>query len=150
MSKITFNGETLLIKEWAERLGVSLWAMSKRKAKGWPFEKIFSTPSLRKLGPRAPRLVSFGRPRRGESIARLGGGSVARAFTWNGKTQPLSEWSRELNVSKKCLERRLFHLHWSIDEAFGIPVLPHGNKRSQIKADFKPWEVVGSFERKGG
>lgn len=38
---ITFNGETLLLGEWAQRLGITHSALNRRLQK-WPFEKAMT------------------------------------------------------------------------------------------------------------
>jgi len=53
--KITFNGETLCISEWAERTGMSQRLLWHRLVKrGWLPEKAFSTPVNHNLGHRRP------------------------------------------------------------------------------------------------
>jgi hypothetical protein len=41
---IEYNGESLCIAEWCERLNLSRSTYNKRKDLGWPVEKIFTTP----------------------------------------------------------------------------------------------------------
>lgn len=41
---ITYNGETLIINEWARRTGMSRSMISMRNRRGWSPEKIFTTP----------------------------------------------------------------------------------------------------------
>ena len=44
----TFNGETLCLSDWAERLDLGRGTLQFRIAKGWPIQRIFS--SVRKYG----------------------------------------------------------------------------------------------------
>lgn len=43
---LTFNGESLCISEWAERLGVNKCLISKRLARGWSIERTLGTPTM--------------------------------------------------------------------------------------------------------
>lgn len=42
-------------------------------------------------------------------------------ITYNGKTQHLSKWAREVGLTEDCLERRLNLLKWPIEKALEIP-----------------------------
>lgn len=41
-----------------------------------------------------------------------------RLITYNGKTQNLLAWSRELNIPYATLKSRLNLLHWTVEKAF--------------------------------
>lgn len=43
-------------------------------------------------------------------------------ITWQGKTQHLSAWARELGMSKDCLQARVTDYGWSIQRAMTEPV----------------------------
>ena len=48
---LTLNGETLCVREWADRLGLTASALSRRlNDKGWPIEKALTTPRRRHRG----------------------------------------------------------------------------------------------------
>lgn len=40
------------------------------------------------------------------------------AYTFNGKTQTLTEWSKELGILRKNLYRRIHYKGWTIERAF--------------------------------
>ena len=40
---LTYNGETHGLREWARRLGITHYTLSRRIASGWPLEKVFSS-----------------------------------------------------------------------------------------------------------
>lgn len=42
--RLTYNGETLLIPEWAERTGLSSDVIRQRRKKGWPVQRILTEP----------------------------------------------------------------------------------------------------------
>lgn len=41
---ITFEGETHTVTEWAEIKGIDRYALYSRLKRGWPIEKLFSSP----------------------------------------------------------------------------------------------------------
>lgn len=41
---LTFKGETLLMTEWAERLGLKVGTLWKRLDMGWPAERALTQP----------------------------------------------------------------------------------------------------------
>ncbi len=42
-------------------------------------------------------------------------------YKWNGKSQTLAQWSRELHIPRSTLWNRLYTLEWSIEKAFTTP-----------------------------
>lgn len=44
-----------------------------------------------------------------------------RLYTYNGKTQVLSEWCKELNVDYKMTHNRINKLHWTFEKAIETP-----------------------------
>lgn len=44
-------------------------------------------------------------------------------ITYNGKTQNLMQWCKELNLDYKRTYNRMFKSHWSFDKAISTPVL---------------------------
>ncbi len=43
--RISFNGKSLLLDEWADELGVPLALLKSRRRRGWPVEKMLAIPS---------------------------------------------------------------------------------------------------------
>lgn len=41
---IEYNGETLILTDWAKRLGAKSYVLTHRIKKGWPIEKVILTP----------------------------------------------------------------------------------------------------------
>jgi len=56
-----------------------------------------------------------------------------RMITFNGKTQCLMDWSKELNIPYGTLRQRLYKFNWSIKRAFTIP--SRSTLYSEIKID---------------
>lgn len=53
-TRLTFNGETLTLTEWSERLGVALGTLQARVKRGWSTERVLTAPSrFRRRGPKA-------------------------------------------------------------------------------------------------
>jgi hypothetical protein len=131
---LTWNGETHTIAEWSVKTGVSVWNIYRRITQRWPLEKVF-TPLVRV---RKTRVLPHAEPTKRRNEVRL---------TWNGKSQTLPEWSRELGIPLKTLQRRFHHLLWSTDDVLGLPVFRKGVKRSQVRGDLEPWESRQTFAR---
>lgn len=55
---LTFNGETLCLTEWAERLGGKDNSLSSRLERGWSVERALSTPFQKYKKNRASRQIS--------------------------------------------------------------------------------------------
>ncbi len=45
-----------------------------------------------------------------------------KKFTFNGKTQILAEWARELNIDEETINYRIYKRGWSIKKALTTPV----------------------------
>lgn len=46
-------------------------------------------------------------------------------ITYNGKTQTLKDWSKELGIKNTTLHNRIHYYGWSIEKAFTTPVRPY-------------------------
>jgi hypothetical protein len=44
--RLTFNGETLLLADWARRCGISSHTLTYRLKSGWPIDEALTTPIL--------------------------------------------------------------------------------------------------------
>ena len=51
------------------------------------------------------------------------GNRVERKLTFKGKTQSMSEWTRELGFKKNTLDNRLNKLGWTVERALSTPEL---------------------------
>lgn len=96
-TKITYNGRSQTVTEWANELGIHVNTLRKRIAK-WGIESAFSTP----IDKRYSREVS------------------RRYIEFNGKTKTLTEWAREIGISHVSLEKRI--KNWGVEEALTRPV----------------------------
>ena len=47
-SRIEWNGESLCISEWAERLGIAPTSIKWRMSRGWPIERVVTEPRARR------------------------------------------------------------------------------------------------------
>lgn len=106
--RITYNGETRCIAEWAEILGVGAPMLYQRLNAGWPVEDAFRTPAGE-----AHRLSHVYR-RRVES-------RKSKHYTYNGLTMTLYEWALHLGIAKVTLKARLAK-GWPISRVLGEPV----------------------------
>lgn len=46
-------------------------------------------------------------------------------ITFNGKTQTMSQWAREIGLKPKTLSRRINDKGWSVEKALTTPLLKH-------------------------
>ena len=54
-----------------------------------------------------------------------------RFIEWNGRTQIVSDWAKELGMSTSLLEARLGRLGWPLDKAMTTPVKRRPNAQVQ-------------------
>ncbi len=101
---LTFQGETLPLAAWAERVGLTAGMIYLRLKKGWSVERALSEPRQNRL------------------------------LTYNGETLPVCEWAKrvkEKGVTYGMLIARLDH-GWPIERVLNEP--PDEAKRAIQKA----------------
>lgn len=90
--KIAYKGEIKNLKEWCDELNLNYKLIHGRITYGgWSVERAFETPS--------------------------NGHDSGQIFTYNGKTQNLSQWCREYKISEKLVNRRIKEYHWDFARA---------------------------------
>lgn len=87
IKRLTHDGRTQSMSAWAEELGISLAALSRRISRGWPADRIFARG--RQAGERA------------------GAGGPRRLVTRDGRTQSIRAWAEEIGIPYKTLAGRL-------------------------------------------
>lgn len=90
---ITYNGETLTLTEWSNKLNINRDTLVYRHKKGWKDDDIITRPK----------------------------NYHGRQITYKNKTQNFSQWERELGMSLGLISRRL-DLNWTIEDAITKPV----------------------------
>lgn len=103
---ITFDGETLPLAAWAERLGMSYGVLRHRLDGGWPVQQAFTHPveTVQKLRSRNRRAETH------------------RMLTHDGLTLCMSEWAERVGIGNDTLFRRLSVYGWSVERALTTPV----------------------------
>lgn len=96
---ITYDGQTQRVSDWAKELGVHSHTLHSRLNAGWTIKEAFTTPLRQKR-------TSYRHPR-------------ARLYTYDGRTQSLLEWARELGFAKGTLISRL-KLGWTVEQALSL------------------------------
>lgn len=93
---IAYAGKTQSISAWARELKIPLGTLTSRLKKGWSLE---------------------------ESLQRFVDGKSFnyRMVSYNGKTQHLAAWARELGIEVGILRSRIDRGNFSIEEAFKRP-----------------------------
>lgn len=94
--KLTFNGETLPVVEWAERLGWSHHVLFTRIKRGWPVSDILTIPP-------------YGRYKN------------AMTATIDGRTQNVRQWAKELGFRDIGIIYDRIKRGWSIEKALLTP-----------------------------
>lgn len=58
----------------------------------------------------------------------------SRILTYNGKSQTMAQWARELNISEDMLRERIVVLHWGVEDALLTPSQTRGwsNEQRQL------------------
>lgn len=101
--RITYNGETKTMSEWADSLGIPSWVIGQRITKyGWTIEDALTKPT----------------------------NYYQHDVTFNGKTKKISEWANETGFSSKLLYKRIFTLNWPVDKALSVPSVIGRNQYS--------------------
>lgn len=90
--KLTYNGETLSIGEWAKKLGIDRSTLRLRLDKGWPLEEVFSSE------------ISF--------VPR----STARILTCNGESLTMRAWARKLGIVHSTIAKRIDKQDWTMEQ----------------------------------
>jgi len=97
ITKYSYKGKTLTLKEWSEEKNIKLSLLQLRLSRGWPIERALGTPSIKPTGPKI--------------------GERGKKVTYNGKTQTISQWSKELGINKYTLWYR-FKNGYTVEDAF--------------------------------
>lgn len=98
---IAFNGKTQSISAWAEETGIDRSVLYMRiNSQGWSIDDALTITAGSACNWR-------GTPHKD-----------AKQYSYKGKTQGLSEWATELNISRSTLSNRLSR-GWDIERVFG-------------------------------
>jgi len=112
-----YKGKSRPLSDWAKEFGFDpRYIQTRVNVLGWSLERALTTPVLPLEGENHPM---FGRT--GENS-----NSYKRAKCWeyNGKSQPLSAWAKEYNISPGALKSRINVHKWSFEKALLTPVRP--------------------------
>lgn len=102
--KITWNGETHTIKEWAKILNIPHNTIAGKYRRGITMDEISKTK------PRTPNLIEF-----------------------NGHKMTLHQWAEKLKISYSNLHNRIAHLGWTVEKAFTTPYMNPSEKHYKRK-----------------
>lgn len=97
---VEFNGNTQVASAWDEELGFPDDTITLRLRAGWPIKRALTEPVAKHVY-------------RGRS---------SQSFYFDGRTQNLGRWARELGIRLDTMCVRLFRLHWPVSKAFTTPV----------------------------
>ena len=99
---VTVNGKTRTIKEWSDIYGISMTVINNRLNSGWSAEDAV----LKEIRSMKNRV-----------------GNV----TFDGKTQSLQDWAKELGIPLPTLSSRIMKLGWGVEKALREPVKAREN-----------------------
>ena len=88
---ITYNGETLCLREWARRIGITHRTLSVRLKRGWPLEKALT----------------------------IGSTATSSMLTHDGETLCVAEWARKTGIKEVTLRWRVAQ-GWPEDRIFAV------------------------------
>lgn len=93
---LTFGGETKTIAEWAREKSIFPQTVYRRYANGWSVERILGQPPSNEIR------------------------KDNRLLTFNGKTQTVARWTREIGAGRNLIKDRLAR-GWSVAQAISTP-----------------------------
>lgn len=96
---ISHNGKTQTITQWSKETGISRNTLDSRLKSGWSIKDALTKDKCIKGERRDNRFL-----------------------TYDGKTQTITRWSRELGMNRKTLSYRIDECGWSVKKALTTPV----------------------------
>lgn len=140
--KVTYQGKTQTLSQWAVELNVSHGILLRRFNKGLPLNEVFDTDKYSTF-----KLITYnGETKNIKQWAEtLGipyktlykrisdGWTIKTAFntpvnplykqiSYKGKTQTIADWSREYNIPYHTLKHRISRYKWDIEKALKTPI----------------------------
>lgn len=97
----TIQGVTKTLSEWSEIYHINLHTIYGRLRNGWDIVKAITQPSK---------------------------GKRNIMITYNGRTQNIPAWSKELGIPEHALRVRIVDYRWDIDRAMTEPIQIHTKK----------------------
>lgn len=155
---ITVNGETLLLIDWASRLGVTATTILDRLEKGWSKEKAVTTQSsprniakLIEVGGETLTLkeaavkynipwgclrsrLAAGKTPNEAVLPSKGSGRRGKRIVVSGESMSYTECSAKFGIPYHTLLERL-NRGWSPDDAISVPLQAGHNRPSESVAD---------------
>lgn len=110
---ITYKGETLTIRQWSIKTGLSYCVIHSRLKKGAQLEYLFLSITDYKKVTRKKH---------------------ATQYSYKGKRQSLREWSQEMKIDYTTLRTRI-RSGWSFRKAVSTPRLWIGPRSPEVKGD---------------
>ncbi len=102
--RLTIGGETKTVTQWCEHHKIDIGTFNARRRKGWDAEKALTTP-----------------------VAFQSDSPPVGNLTFNGKTQNVAAWSKEVGIKSNAIYARL-KLGWTVERALTTPVQKHNNQ----------------------
>lgn len=100
--RLTYNGETLTLAQWAEKIGMKYDQIRARYRYGWSAEDILKNPKN-----------AHTKERSNDKNTKL--------LTYKGKTMNIAQWAKELGCSYEIVRTRVRN-GWSVERTLETPV----------------------------
>ena len=139
---LTFNGETFLLKDWAEKLNLSLAGLRLRYHR---YKDTYSSEE-----------ILFGRRATQTSSEKAKSVTESESLTYNGETLSLKDWANRLNISLAGLRFRYYHyndIHSAEEILFGRR-MKRGSKKAKgitdpnVKVRAKASTMISAYKNK--
>lgn len=95
---VTWRGRTQTITQWSRETGLRFNTIKNRIKNGWDMDDVMTKPA---------RKINYQHESK-------------HMIEWNGKTQSLTEWSKELDIHYDILYTRVIRDGWDLDRAFSL------------------------------
>lgn len=125
---ITFQGETMCLKDWAAKLGWNYNTLQERVVRGWPIEKALTVPpSFRNSGLKYRRIGAVTRHEKVKHDPVAEGAKCARGHELTAETIFFSASGKP---SCKICDRAKGRIRagWPEDLAYSMPTVAHGHR----------------------
>lgn len=104
ITRYTYQGETLTVREWAERTGFKADTIRARLLDNWPIGRALTEPVVKGAGFRNHPL-----------------GELSRRLTHEGETLTVTQWAERMGTTGPVIHMRL-RSGWSVERALTTPV----------------------------
>lgn len=89
-----FQDKNLTLIEWSDHTGIARKTLFNRIKRGWPLERVFTEKAIKGRNQSHDVLITF-----------------------NGKSQSIRAWAKEIGINESTLQCRLNRQYWPVERA---------------------------------